>query len=118
MSSHVGLTKEESQHLLLLMEGDISDLEVPESDSEDDEDEIATHFERNNAGKKAVVDSENIPEYFDNLRLGVEVEDQRRIFDDNEKEDNLPLSIIAERERLKLLSKAKLNWVKRDIYGS
>ncbi|KAG5870715.1 hypothetical protein JTB14_020727 [Gonioctena quinquepunctata] len=41
MSSHLGLTKEESKRLLLLMEGDISDLEEPGSDSEDDEDEIA-----------------------------------------------------------------------------
>lgn len=106
--SRVGLTEKEEKHILLLLEGDVSDIELEESDEED--------FDENDAFQQtAEVDEDSISQHvtLPNQNISFELEDDL----DFDLEDDIPLARLLPVEssskyaRKKILSGKKMTSV-------
>ncbi|KAK5648131.1 hypothetical protein RI129_003023 [Pyrocoelia pectoralis] len=87
---YVGLTKDEADHLLVLLEGDISDVEIEESD---DEIELEVSSRSN---------SSNVPPLLETVPYDMIPTEQE--FDS---EDDLPLSYFQKKPKKKKLKRKK-----------
>lgn len=107
--SRVGLTEKEEKHYLLLLEGDVSDIELEESDEED--------FDENDAFQQtAEVDEDSISQHvtLPNQNISFELEDDL----DFDLEDDIPLARLLPVESSSKYARKKkedLIWQKNDI---
>lgn len=112
MSDYVGLSPTEANNLLLLMEGDVSDVDIEDLDSENEEILVS------NSQESYEVMQNPVPSHI--RRISVEIESQTENYEDKgeteteepeDPEDLLPLSEI----RNKLVRKRIPKWIKKDI---
>ncbi|CAH2000556.1 unnamed protein product [Acanthoscelides obtectus] len=113
--SRVGLTEEEETHLLLLLEGELSDIEINEEDDDEYEDHITSLPLREYVSD--CIDTENVLLQTD---MGNKSEIQENDATQSEdSEDDLPLEQLASRLRntgsLKT-TPVPIKWEKRDIH--
>ncbi|KAJ8927229.1 hypothetical protein NQ314_020351 [Rhamnusium bicolor] len=106
-----GLTEQEEKHLLLLLEGDVSDIDNEESDGEID---------------LQIPDASNIPDYTlpvgENIGVAYEVDEKSVEEEHYDAEDDIPLSLLFQKKNslpqadfLIKKKKTKYRWRHKDI---
>lgn len=106
MSGVVGLSEEEEKRILLLLEGDISDIEIEEDDNVDEAEEEEL------IRLRTIVDPDPVHIDLNILNISVEKEKDKTPRDDDD--DNIPLAILFPKKQGKPI-KRKVLWKKTHL---
>lgn len=108
--TRTGLTEQEENQILLLLEGDISDIEIQEDDSDEDmEDAEETRLQNLLDPEPDGTDEQQI---LPDLQVGLEVNQETN---DWEEDDNISLSALLAKEKRPTNSKLKASWSKCNL---